>query len=171
MFNLKTTANITKESVEFITLKNMIVIQEHFIVKLSPCPAESIYKPAHKKCCLSCRQTTNTITKHGQTQKIPSGRGGVSLVINVIHRRLYEPPLRSNWTLFRGGSTPVFLRKPIATCDFPGEGVRTPCPPPPPPCLNKQMMFISTCLLKKTTCLKWPLKRRPKNRFSRRIIG
>ena len=32
----------------------------------------------------------------------------------------------------RGVSIPVFLRKPIANCDFPGLGVgrfRTPCPP------------------------------------------
>ena len=32
----------------------------------------------------------------------------------------------------RGGSVPVLLRKPIATCDFTGV-VRTPCPPLDPP--------------------------------------
>ena len=29
---------------------------------------------------------------------------------------------------YQGVSVPVFLRKPIATCDFPGRGVSTPCP-------------------------------------------
>ena len=35
--------------------------------------------------------------------------------------RPYGPPSRSNWTnCFSRGSVPVFLRKSIATCDFPG---------------------------------------------------
>ena len=43
----------------------------------------------------------------------------------------------------RGVSIPEFLRKPIATCDFPGEGGpgRGSGPPAPPPldlCMNKQ---------------------------------
>ena len=48
------------------------------------------------------------------------------LVVNVFHRGPYEPPFRSNWTpwssRFLRGSVPEFLRKPIATCGFPGGG-------------------------------------------------
>ena len=47
------------------------------------------------------------------------------LVIKVFYRGPYEPAYRSNWTqwvqlLLESGSIPEFLRKPIATCDFPG---------------------------------------------------
>ena len=48
------------------------------------------------------------------------------LVNNVFHRRLYGPPSRSDWTLevqlLLRGTVPVFRRKHIATCDFPGRG-------------------------------------------------
>ena len=59
-----------------------------------------------------------------------------ALVINIFHRGLYESPSRSNWNqgvklLNRGGSLPVFVSKPIATCDFPWG---SPDPLPPTPC-------------------------------------
>ena len=73
----------------------------------------------------------------------PPGRGGGGcpdnfLVINVhvfsqgltdLAREAIGPegPIAS-----RGVAVPVFLGKPIATCDFPGK-VRTHCPLPPPP--------------------------------------
>ena len=51
-----------------------------------------------------------------------------------ISQRAVWTPSRSNWThrvqLLLAGSVPEFLRKPIATCDFPG---RVPDPLPPPP--------------------------------------
>ena len=76
---------------------------------------------------------------HEQIQKILSGILTI-FVKKLIHRGPYRSPLRSNWTrwvqlLLEGGSEPEFLRKPIATCYFPGVGrwgARTPCPPLPP---------------------------------------
>ena len=61
-------------------------------------------------------------------------------VINVFHREPYKPPSRGprDPIASREGSVPVFLRKSLATCDFPGGGggggggVLDPCPPPPP---------------------------------------
>ena len=57
----------------------------------------------------------------------------IFLVINEFPREAIGPiekqldPSRNNWThCFSRGSVPGFLRKPIATCDFPG-GVQTPC--------------------------------------------
>ena len=44
------------------------------------------------------------------------------LVINIFHRGMYGPPPRSP-IASQGGSVPVFLRKHIATCDFPGGSV------------------------------------------------
>ena len=48
-----------------------------------------------------------------------------------ISQRAIWAPLSSNWTrdpfASRGGSIPVFLKKPVATCDFP-VGVWTPWP-------------------------------------------
>ena len=41
------------------------------------------------------------------------------------------------------GSVPEFLRKPIATCDFPGGGGgRGAMPPPPPPPLGLHMFVL-----------------------------
>ena len=45
------------------------------------------------------------------------------LIINKCHRGTYQPWVQ---VLFKG-SIPVFLRTPIATCDFP-QGIRTPYP-------------------------------------------
>ena len=58
------------------------------------------------------------------------GPDNVFLVINVFHRGPFRPPSRSNWIqrgpiVSRGVSVPEFLRKPIATCDFP-RMLRTP---------------------------------------------
>ena len=39
---------------------------------------------------------------------------------NIFHRGPYRPPSRRNSS--RRGSVPEFLRKPIATCDFPVGG-------------------------------------------------
>ena len=51
------------------------------------------------------------------------------LVITIFQRGHYEPHSRNNWNqLFSRGYAPVFLRKPIATCDFPGGGGGT-CTP------------------------------------------
>ena len=56
------------------------------------------------------------------------------LVLNVFHRGLYESTSRSNWTMgpiaSLGESIPVFLRKPVTTCDFP-EGSPEPLSPTP----------------------------------------
>ena len=56
--------------------------------------------------------------------------GGVSL--NVFHRRSYGTPPRSNWTqrsnCFSRESILVFLKKPIATHDFPGVWIHCPRP-------------------------------------------
>ena len=77
------------------------------------------------------------------------------LVINVFHVGPYEPPSRSNWTVgsncFSRGSVPVFLRKSIATCDFPGVGVRTPYLPLDPPvdhsfCCARHQLVTSIAL-------------------------
>ena len=47
------------------------------------------------------------------------------LVINVVHRVPYEPASRATGHIgsncFPSGSASVFLRKPIGTCDFPGQ--------------------------------------------------
>ena len=56
----------------------------------------------------------------------PGGSDKV-LVINVFYREPYRPLSRSNRTvvhllLSQVGSVPVFIRKPIATCHFPGGG-------------------------------------------------
>ena len=75
---------------------------------------------------------------HKQIQNILSG--GVltffnfSFVINIFHRGPYKPPSKVCVCVCvcvwggGGGSIPVFLRKPLATCYFPGE-IQTPCPP------------------------------------------
>ena len=78
---------------------------------------------------------------HAQMQKILSGWGvltrlGFSGFFLVIV--FFTVESRSNWT--QGVSVPVFLRKPIGTCDFPGDGggppqVKTP-PMQTPECLN-----------------------------------
>ena len=71
----------------------------------------------------------------------------------VFHIGLYEPPSRNNCT--QGvqllGSVPVFLRKPLATCDFPGVCV---CvggggggPHPAPPRLDPPMAWLGYSLL------------------------
>ena len=52
-------------------------------------------------------------------------------IINVFHRGPYELLSRSNWVpgsnCFSIRSVPVFLRKPIVTCDLSEVGVHTPC--------------------------------------------
>ena len=56
--------------------------------------------------------------------------------ISQIHRGSFEPRgsncFSSVWDTIAsrggGGSIPIFLRKHISTCDFPGVGVRTPAP-------------------------------------------
>ena len=54
------------------------------------------------------------------------GGGGVHTPLfikdftNIFHRGPYRPPSRRNSS--RRGSVPEFLRKPIATCDFPAGG-------------------------------------------------
>ena len=74
------------------------------------------------------------------SRKFRWGGGGgldnVIFVINVFHRGLCGPPSRSNWTrgpiASREGPVPVFLRKYIATSDFPrigGGEARTSCRP------------------------------------------
>ena len=54
------------------------------------------------------------------------------LVINVVHRGPYEPASRAaGHKCFPSVSALVFLMKPIATCDFPGqEEGRDPLSPP-----------------------------------------
>ena len=50
--------------------------------------------------------------------------------------------------LFPGGSICLFSIETNITCDFPGGGVRTPCPPPPlDPHLPIGLMATSRCLL------------------------
>ena len=51
---------------------------------------------------------------HGSRKFRRQGRGGGGVVINVLHR---GNPIAS-----RGWSVPESLKKPIATCDFPGGG-------------------------------------------------
>ena len=81
----------------------------------------------------------NLESMHGRIQEIRRERRGgpdnvllvVVLVIDVFHRGPYVPqeavgPKGSN--RFSRGSIPVFLRKPILTCNFQGGGVRTPVP-------------------------------------------
>ena len=50
------------------------------------------------------------------------------LVINIFHREPYGPPIgpegSNRFSMGGGGGSgalPLFLRKPIATCDFPGR--------------------------------------------------
>ena len=54
------------------------------------------------------------------------------LVFKVFHRGSCEPHSKSNWThgsiASFGGSVPVFLGGPKATCDFPGVGGSEPPP-------------------------------------------
>ena len=65
---------------------------------------------------------------------LPTFKNIFILVINVVHRGSFEPFSSNNWTLLLlgGGSlgsisarrrfVPVFIRKTIVTCDFPGRG-------------------------------------------------
>ena len=68
-----------------------------------------------------------------RSRKFLPGGGGtgelwvlpIVLVNNIFHTGPYRPPSRNDWTTLgpiasRGGSVPEFLRKHIATCDFPG---------------------------------------------------
>ena len=74
---------------------------------------------------------------HGGIQRIPSGVGGPDNVFFYFKSLTYFTEGRTNLTgeaigpwgpiAPRGGSVPVFLRKPIATCDFPG-GSESPFP-------------------------------------------
>ena len=81
---------------------------------------------------------------HGRIHKNPSGcvcMGGggpdnVFFLVILFQRGPYEPPSWSNPIAFRGGSVPVFLRKLISACDFPGGGGPDPCPPLDPPMLG-----------------------------------
>ena len=61
----------------------------------------------------------------------------------------YEPPSRSNWThgvqLHLEGSVQIFLRKLIATCEFPTGG-RGPGSSPPP--LDPPMYIMLSSFLK-----------------------
>ena len=55
-------------------------------------------------------------------------------VINIFHRGSHGPPSRSNWTQLgpitpRGGSVPVFLRKPHNSHLWFSRGSRPPCLP------------------------------------------
>ena len=71
-------------------------------------------------------------TTHAGTQ----GGGEVLkmfIVINVFHRESQAPPATEGPKCFSRGSLPVFLRKPIATCEFQGWWGSGPLPPPPPP--------------------------------------
>ena len=79
----------------------MIVIQENFIVKLSPCPANVAYHVGKQQILL---------LSMGRPRKFRQGGEEVSLVVNVFHRRLYEPPLRSNWTQWVEGGPLVIFR-------------------------------------------------------------
>ena len=66
----------------------------------------------------------------------------VFLVFKVFHREPYEPPWRSNWTLFGSNCFSRGVLASIATCDFPCR-VQTPCsPPPPPPSGSTQLYYL-----------------------------
>ena len=67
------------------------------------------------------------------------GGRGCHFFINVFHRGscVYLPREAIGPIVPRGVSVPIFLRKPIATCDFPGGP--DPLPPPAPPPLNPPM--------------------------------
>ena len=74
---------------------------------------------------------------HGRIQRIPSGVGekGPDNDSFVSHERILQSAGRTSLENPLGpiasrGDLPVFLRKTIATCDFPGVvGVRTPVSP------------------------------------------
>ena len=75
---------------------------------------------------------------HGRTQRIPPGvgEGGPDNVCCFFsHERILQSAGRTSLENPLGpiasrGGLPVFLRKTIATCDFPGMvGIRTPAPP------------------------------------------
>ena len=84
-------------------------------------PFGSVYQN-HTNATLQRGIQINGFLGHARIQKFPSrGRGGGSRqlfsVISVFHRGPCGPPSRSNWTRV---NVPDFLRKPIATYDFPG---------------------------------------------------
>ena len=61
------------------------------------------------------------------------------LLINLLNRGLYGPPALQE-ACSRSGSEPIFLRKRLATCDFPGGG--GPAVPP----LDPRMCDLSTAV-------------------------
>ena len=92
---------------------------------------------------------------HARIQFNSVGGRGFLTTFLFSHQRIsqrYGPPSRGNWTLgpnaSRGGAVPVFLKKPIVTCDFPGVGVRilSPLPPLDPPMRRALVMF---------SCVSW----------------
>ena len=91
---------------------------------------------------------------HGWIQKIqlrgPNNVFFMSFFLFLSQERIYrgpnDPPSRSNWTPW---SVPIFIRKHIAACDFPGGGPEPLYPPPPPHThtMNLSMNDVECCLL------------------------
>ena len=106
-----------------------IPVQRH----LKICHLFSLRPRRHLRCvCDPRRHAYLSHMRGSRTLYRGWGEGGILttsvLVTNAFHRRSYGPPSPRVQLLLEGirRSVSVFIRKPIATCDFPG-GVQTLC--------------------------------------------
>ena len=98
---------------------------ELFLLFFSYLPIEqNAVEKLHSKSCNLCEQVMVT-----KTLSWPNPENSVR---EIFHKGPYKPPSRSNWGPIPKSSNcfSVFLRKPIASCDFPGgEGGLDPLSP------------------------------------------